>query len=97
MAQLDPQALLQSNLCAERPEIRAAIPLSGSSDVQLRASTEPAIRRQMELVWRFQEQLNSYQANHGKRLEPGIVSVSFQCLIDGEAEEVGEVTGVVEL
>lgn len=96
MAQLDPQALLQSNLHAERPAIRPAIPLFGSSDVQLRASTEPAISR-LELARRFREQLNSYQANYGKRLEPGIVSVSFQCLIEGEAEEVGEVTGVVEL
>lgn len=51
----------------------------------------------MDLARRLQKQLDTYRAYIDAGFASGIVCVSFQCLIDEETEEVGDVAGVVAL
>lgn len=97
MPQPEPQIALQSSPGAERPEPGLTIGVSRPSCAQLAAFAEPAAGREMELVQRLRERLASYQANLGWPLEPGTVPVSFECLIEGEAGEIGRVAGLVAL
>lgn len=78
-----PQPTSLSCSCAVEPQPSAESPIP--------------ISRQMELAARLRKQLDSYRAYSGAGSTSGIVCVSFQCLIDEETEEVGDVAGVVAL